>query len=108
MVLPPGHSQAVVALGRLTTREKRLVAGVLGLVAALVVVLVISLGAGEKASARGCIHVTIPGAVGAEEIDQCGGRARETCATARRTGSFTTSSARVVAAACRKAGLRVG
>lgn len=92
----------------LTTREKRLIAGVLGLVAALVVALAVSLGAGGQTSAHGCIHVTIPGAVGAEEIDQCGVQARDTCVTALRPGSFTPPSARVVAAACHRAALRVG
>jgi hypothetical protein len=91
----------------LTSRERRLIAAVLGLVAALVVALVVALATGGHASGHGCIHVTIPGAVGAEEIDQCGAQARETCLTARRPGSFSPSSTRVVTAACRQAGLPV-
>jgi hypothetical protein len=108
VAVPSGHGQAAASPGGVTKRERRLIAGVLGLVAALVVALVVSLGAGGHASAHGCIHVTIPGAVGAQQIDQCHGQARETCATARRPGSFTASSARIVAAACRRAGLPVG
>jgi hypothetical protein len=108
MVLPPGHAQAVAAPRRLTRRERRLIAGVLAVAAALAIVLAISIGTGGSASAHGCIHATVPGAVGAEEIDQCGAQARATCLTAERPGSFTPASARVVAAECRKAGLPVG
>lgn len=108
MVLPPGHAQAAAAPRRLSPREKRLIGGVLVAVAALVIVLAISIGAGGRASAHGCIHATIPGAVGAQEIDQCGAQARETCQTVEAPRSFTAASARVVAAECRKAGLPVG
>jgi hypothetical protein len=108
MVLPPGHGQAIVTPRRLSLREKRLIASVLAVVAVLVIALVVSLATGGRASARGCIHATIPGAVGAEEIDQCGTQARATCRTAKQPGSFTPASARVIAAECRKAGLPVG
>jgi hypothetical protein len=77
-------------------------------VAALVIVLVISIGTGGRASAHGCIHATIPGAVGAQEIDQCGSQARSTCQTVDQPAAFTPASARVVASECRKAGLPVG
>jgi hypothetical protein len=39
MVLPPGHAQVIAGPRRLTTREKRLIAGVLSVVAAIVIVL---------------------------------------------------------------------
>jgi hypothetical protein len=108
VALPLGHAQRLAAPQNLSAREKRLVGGVLALVAALALVLVIALASGGRASAHGCIHITIPGAVGAQEIDQCGTQARATCQTARQPGSFTPPSARVVAAECRKAGLPVG
>jgi hypothetical protein len=108
MVLPPGHGQVVAGPRRLTLREKRLIASVLAVVSVIVVALIVSLAAGGRASARGCIHATIPGAVGAQEIDQCGAQARATCRTANQSGSFTPASARVIAAECRKAGLPVG
>lgn len=107
MVLPPGHAQAIAAPRRLTTREKRLIAGVLAIAAALVIALVISISTAGSASGRGCIHATIPGAVGAQEIDQCGDQARATCQTVEEPGSFTVASARVLAIECRKAGLPV-
>ncbi|HLY49816.1 MAG TPA: hypothetical protein VKR21_11540 [Solirubrobacteraceae bacterium] len=108
MALPPGHGQTIAAPPALSGRERRLIAGVLVLAAALTVALVISLAVGGRSSAHGCIHATIPGAVGAQEIDQCGGQARATCRGAEQSGAFTVSSARVIAAECRKAGLPVG
>lgn len=108
MVLPPGHAQTLAAPRQLSRREKRLIAGVLAVVAAIVLVLAVSISVGGQASAHGCIHATVPGAVGAQEIDQCGAQARATCQSAERPGSFTPGSARVIAAECRKAGLPVG
>jgi hypothetical protein len=97
-----------VASRGLNAREKRLISGVLVVVAALVVALAVSIASAGNSSAHGCIHATIPGAVGAEEINQCGAQARSTCQTAEHPGSFTASSARVIATECRKAGLPVG
>lgn len=108
MVLPPGHGQALAAPRRLATREKRMVRAVLGVVVAILIVLLISILTTGSSSAHGCIHATIPGAVGAQEIDECGAQARSTCLTAERPGSFPAASARVVAAECRKAGIPVG
>ena len=82
--------------------------GVLALVAAIVVALVVSIVVAGAISAHGCIRATIPGAVGAQEINQCGAQARATCQTAEQPGAFPPASARVVAAECRKAGLPVG
>jgi hypothetical protein len=108
MVLPPGHAQAVTVPRKLSTREKRLIGGVLAAVVVLLVALVVSLATAGPTSARGCIHATIPGDVGAQQIDQCGAQARDTCQTVNQPGAYPPASARVVAAACRKAGLPVG
>lgn len=108
MVLPPGHAQTIAGPRRLTRRERRLIVAVLGIVAAIVVALAISIVTVGSASGRGCIHTTIPGVVGAQEIDQCGAQARATCETVLHPGSFTRASARVLVAQCRKAGLPVG
>ncbi len=107
MVLPPGHGKAVAAPRGISGRERRMISGVLVLAAALIAALVISLATGGRASSHGCIHATIPGAVGAQEIDQCGAQARTTCQSAEQPGAFTPSSARVIASECRKAGLAV-
>jgi len=108
VVLPPGHAQTIATPRQLSTREKRLIRGVLAVVAVIVVALVISLATAGPSSGRGCIHVTIPGDVGAQQIDQCGAQARDTCQTVNEGGAFPPASARVVAAACRKAGLPLG
>lgn len=108
MPLPLGHAHEAAAMRGLTRREKWLVRGVLAAVAVLAVVLAVSLGTAGKSSAHGCIHATIPGPVGAEEIDQCGAEARATCQSAAAPGTFTAQAARVIQAQCRKAGLPVG
>ena len=84
-----------------------MVRGVLGVVAALAVVLVVSLLAAGHSSRHGCIYVTIPAATGAEEVYQCGQTARSTCRSVSVPGAFRGQSARSVEAACRKAGLPV-
>lgn len=85
-----------------------MIGGVLGIVAALVLVVVISLATAGPSSSHGCIYVTIPADTGAQEIRQCGTQARSTCATALSPGAFTAQAAPVVARECRKAGLAVG
>jgi hypothetical protein len=85
-----------------------MVRAVLAAVAALAVALAVAIGTAGKSSARGCIHATIAGPVGAEEIDQCGSEARATCQSAAAPGTFTAQAARVIERECRKAGLSVG
>lgn len=108
MVLPPGHADAIASRRALSRRERRLVGAVLAVVAVLLVVVVVAVASAGKSSASGCIHATIPGPVGAQEIDQCGAQARATCASAASPGAFTTPAARVIEAQCRKARLPVG
>jgi len=108
LILPPGHAESIRLGRRLSVREKRLLGGVLGAVAALVVVLVIALSTGGQSSAHGCIYVTIPAATGAQQISQCGSAARDTCASVRTPGAFSAQAAPVVGGACRKAGLPIG
>ena len=85
-----------------------MVGGVVGVVAALAVALVISLVTPGPSSGHGCIYATIPGAVGAQQVHECGATARATCGSVYAPGAFTAQAARVVAAECRKAGLPVG
>ncbi len=85
-----------------------MLAGVLGAVAALLAAVVIAFGGGGANSARGCIHAVLPAPTGAQEINECGGAARATCASAEKPGSFTATAARLLAVQCRKAGLAVG
>ena len=85
-----------------------MVGGVIGTLAALAVALVVSLVSPGPSSGHGCIYATIPGAVGAEQVHECGATARSTCQTVHAPGAFTAQAAATVAAECRKAGLAVG
>ncbi len=84
-----------------------MIGGVLGVVAALAVVVVISLLSTGPSSGHGCIYATIPGAVGAEQVHECGATARHTCATVNAPGAYTHQAAHTLAVQCRKAGLPV-
>lgn len=108
MVMPPGHVQEAPVRRVLSSRERWMVGGVVGMVAVVAVVVVISIVIAGKSSAHGCIYATIPGPVGAQEVNQCGARARETCRSAAAPGEFTPQAAGVIAQQCRKAGLAVG
>lgn len=85
-----------------------MIRGVLGVVAVVGVVLAISFATGGKSSGHGCIYATIPGAVGAQEVRECGATARQTCATVHAPRAYTAQAAATIAAECRKAGLPVG
>ena len=85
-----------------------MVGGVLGVVAALAVVLVISFASSGPGSGHGCIYATIPGAVGAQQVHECGAGARATCQAVNAPGAYTRQAAQTIAAECRKAGLPVG
>jgi hypothetical protein len=108
MVMPPGHADAIGVRRALSGRERWLIRGVLGVVAVLAVVLAVSIATSGRSSANGCIYATIPGPVGAQQVDQCGSRARETCQSAAEPGAFTAQAAQVIEQQCRKAGLPVG
>ena len=66
-----------------------MIGGVLGAVAVLAVVLVISFASSGPSSKSGCIYATIPAATGAQQVNLCGTAARSTCATVRAPGAFT-------------------
>jgi predicted carbohydrate-binding protein with CBM5 and CBM33 domain len=108
LILPPGHAETVGARRPLSTRERWILRGVLAIVAAIAVVVVISLATASKSSSHGCIRATIPGVVGAGQISQCGAAARSTCEAVYMPGAYSPASARTIAAECRKAGLPVG
>ena len=110
LILPPGHTEAVQARRPLSLREKRMVGAVLAVVAAVIVVTVISLGKSSPRSGHGCIYVTIAAnaMTGGQEIYQCGVQARDTCGTVYAPGAYPKGSADAIAGECRKAGLPVG
>jgi hypothetical protein len=104
LIIPPGHGVA----RRLSRREKWMVGGVLGAVAALALVLVISLVSAGPSSGHGCIYATVPAATGAEQVHQCGATARATCQSVNAPGAYAAQAAQTIAVECRKAGLPVG
>ena len=89
-------------------REKWIVGSVLAVVAALVVVVVISIGSSGHRTANGCVDVKFPVAIGGQEIYECGAQARELCASAGTSAGLSAVEDRAVAEQCRKAGLKVG
>lgn len=103
LILPPGHAQDVTLKRHLSPRERWLVRGVLGVVAALAVALVISLATAGKSSSHGCIYLTIPAATGAQEVYQCGEAARSTCESTSTPGAFSPQAASAILAECHKA-----
>ena len=105
MVAPLGRASADA---RLSGRERWMIRGVLGVLAVLAVVLAVAVGTAGRSSAHGCIYATIPGPVGAEQLDQCGSEARATCLSASVPGTYPVETAHEVERECRKAGLPVG
>lgn len=105
LILPPGHGQTITQRRALSVRERWMVWGVIAAVAAVVLILVVSIASGGRSSGHGCIYATIPGAVGAQEVYQCGADARATCQSASTPGAFAPQAAQRIVAECRKAGL---
>jgi hypothetical protein len=106
--MPPGHAASLRAKRETSARDKRLIGIVLVALTALLIALVVSLVTAAPSSSNGCIYVVIPAATGAQQVNECGARARSTCESAKMPGTFTSNSAQSVVAACRKARLPVG
>ena len=105
LILPPGHAQAITQSRRLRTREKWFIGSALGLVAAALVALVISLASASPSSGKGCIHVTVQYVTGGTQLDRCGAEARSVCASIGLAGGYAGAIGEAVAKECRKAGL---
>ncbi len=108
LILPPGHAQTTHQMRALAPREKWMLGGVLGVVAALAVVLVISLATAGHKSGHGCISVGLAYSVGGAQVYRCGDSARAMCVSVNRPGGSVGATARALATECRKAGLPVG
>jgi hypothetical protein len=108
LILPPDRARTVAVPRRFSAREKWILGSVLAGVAALVVAVVISIGASGHRTGNGCVDVTFPIAIGGQEIYECGAKARELCASTGRSGGLSAVEDRAVAVQCRKAGLPVG
>jgi type II secretory pathway component PulM len=95
--------RANTPLRGLTPRERRVaIVGAAATVVAVVLLLVLTAGSSRPAPGPGCIRATVPGVMGATELNLCGERARRTCA--RHEGGADPVS-RAIEASCRDAGL---
>jgi hypothetical protein len=108
LILPPGHAQAIERRRTMRSREKWMIGGVVGLVAAVAVVLVISLASAGPKSGHGCVSVGLAYSTGGAQVYRCGASARELCASVNQPGGTTGGAARSLTTECRKAGLPVG
>jgi hypothetical protein len=108
LILPEGHAQAVQQRRGLTRRERWMITGVIGVVAALAVALVISFATGGHKSGHGCISVGLAYSTGGAQVYRCGDAARQLCASVNQPGGTTGGAARSLTLECRKAGLPVG
>jgi hypothetical protein len=85
-----------------------MVGGVVGVLALLIVVLVVSLATAGHSTGNGCINVNIPSSLGNQNFYRCGTQAKAMCATVGAPGGLTGAAGRAVAAECRKVSLPVG
>jgi len=90
-------------LRRLTRRERNVaIAGVAATVAAILALVVATLGDSRPAPDPGCIYAIVPGVMGATPVDACGAQAKNLCA---RHATLTDPGSRAIQASCRRAGL---
>ncbi len=107
LILPPGHAQTTVARRTLSSREKWILSGVLATTLALLVVVVISIATASPKPASGCISVTSPGFIGAQQVSGCGAQARAICHSALTGSGYTRGQNADVLTACHKHGIPV-
>ena len=108
MILPSGHAETLNQRRGLSGREKWMIGGVLGLVAALAVVLVVSIATAGHKSGHGCVSVGLAYSTGGAQVYRCGDAARKLCQSVNEPGGTTGGAARSLSIECRKAGLPVG
>jgi hypothetical protein len=105
LILPPGHAQTIKHGRTFRARERWMIGGVLGVLAVLVAVLIVSIGSTTKASGHGCVSVSLAYSTGGQHIYRCGAGARALCDGVGRVGGITGPPAEVVARECHKAGI---
>jgi hypothetical protein len=105
LILPPGHAPRAARPLRIGRRERWMIGTATALLAALVVVLVVSFTAHQRTSGHGCVDVSAATVIGGSELYRCGAAARALCTQPGRPGREFVSFQRALADACRKAGL---
>jgi hypothetical protein len=108
LILPPGHAEALRTPRHIGGRERWVVGTMVAVVAALAVVLVISLGSKGHHTGNGCIATTLPYAFGGQDVYECGPAARRMCAAVDTPAGYGQQAGRLIATECRKLGLHVG
>jgi len=103
MPLEGHYERQTTPLYKLTPRELKAAFGVLAVtLAALLVVILMTVGDSPAPVAEGCIKTEVAGIVGAETIAACGREAVETCSHA---AEFTGARAETIVSDCRARGI---
>jgi hypothetical protein len=103
MPLEGHYERQTTPLRKLTPRELKAAFGVLAVtLAALLVVILMTVGDSPAPVAEGCIKTEVAGIVGAETIAACGREAVKTCSHA---AEFTGARAETIVSDCRARGI---
>jgi hypothetical protein len=103
MPLEGHYERQTTPLYKLTSRELKAAFGVLAVtLAALLVVILMTVGDSPAPVADGCIKTEVAGIVGAETISACGQEAVETCSHA---AEFSGARAETIVSDCRARGI---
>lgn len=104
MPLEGHYERQTTPLRKLTPRELKAAFGVLGVtLAAMLVVILMTVGDSPAPVADGCIKTEVAGIVGAETIHACDQEAVEVCSHA---AEFTGARAETVLSDCRARGIK--
>jgi len=104
MPLEGHYERQTTPLRKLTPRELKAAFGVLGVtLAALLVIVLMTVGDKPAPVAAGCTKSTVAGIVGAETINACGAEAVKVCT---RAAQFSGARAETIVSDCRAYGIK--
>jgi hypothetical protein len=92
---------------RVAPHERKIIAALVLTLAAIVIITVVSLGSSSPQSRNGCIHVSVPGPIGATFFDGCGSTARQICGDLHPSSGLNAYGVSLIARACRRAEIPV-
>jgi hypothetical protein len=105
MILPQGHYNET-RKPTIHNRRERWVFGIGGaLIAIVVAATIFSLTSHQGKSGHGCLNFTYSFAMGGEQLDECGAKARQLCASPPSLGGLGKPLAAKLKVECRKARL---